>query len=254
MRIGHFEHKPSLVVFLLYLAFLGALLSLGTWQMNRAAEKSAILDNASHSAAIDPISIESLSNVVIAAEQHTKVAVVGTYLADKQFLWDNRVHKGQAGFEVITPLMLKNGTAVLVNRGWVPPGATRQNLPDVTLSAELQTQLQEFNGLFSRPSKGLASGLAFEQAGEWPKILQFFDYAAIEQQLGHSLVQGVMQPQTASTPQDRPDLYSANWEPTEKMGPAKHYSYAFQWFAMAVALTVLYVFYNTKRITPFQEQ
>jgi surfeit locus 1 family protein len=249
MRIGHFEHKPSAAVLALYLAFLAALLSLGTWQMNRAAQKSTILAKASRSAAIDPVSIESLSDVILAAEQHTRVSAVGTYIPDKQFLWDNRVHKGQAGFEVITPVLLNSGVAVLVNRGWVRPGATRENLPDVTLSAELHTQLLEFDGLFSRPSKGLASGVAFEQTGGWPKILQYFDYAAMEQQLGYPLVQGVLQPQTASAPLDRPDLNTANWEPTEVMGPAKHYSYAFQWFAMAVALSVLYVVYNTKRIS-----
>jgi len=248
MRIGQFEHKPTVVVFVLYLVFLGALLSLGTWQLNRAAQKSAILAKASRSAEAEAVSVDSLSNLISAAEQHTRVLVVGTYVPDKQFLWDNRVHKGQAGFEVIAPVLLKSGDAVLVNRGWVPPGATRENLPDVTLSAELQTQTLEFDGLFSRPSKGLASGAAFEPAGDWPKILQYFDYAAMEQQLGFSLVEGVLQPQTASAPNDRSDLYTANWEPTEAMGPAKHYSYAFQWFAMAVALSVLYVVYNTRRI------
>ena len=253
MRIGQFEHKPTVVVFVLYLVFLGAMLSLGTWQMNRAAQKNTILAKAARSAEAQAVSVESLGDLSTAAEQHTRVTVVGTYIPDKQFLWDNRVHKGRAGFEVISPVLLKSGVAVLINRGWVPPGATRENLPDVTLSAELQTQMFEFDGLFSQPSKGLASGVAFEPAGDWPKILQFFNYTAMEQQLGYSLVPGVVQPQTASAPRDRPDLYIANWEPTEVMGPAKHYSYAFQWFAMAVALSVLYVVYNTKRISPGRE-
>ena len=40
-----------------------------------------------------------------------------------------RTVDGRVGFEIITPLVLADGTAVLVDRGWVPPPAARRPPP-----------------------------------------------------------------------------------------------------------------------------
>ena len=104
MRIGRFEHKPSLTILLMYLLFVAMLLALGTWQMQRAATKTTILAAAATSQSIAPVGLDALGDVVVAATEHKLVTFKGTYLGEQQFLWDNRVHKGQAGFEVITPV------------------------------------------------------------------------------------------------------------------------------------------------------
>jgi surfeit locus 1 family protein len=46
--------------------------------------------------------------------------ITGTFDADQELLIRSQVYRGSAGFHVITPLILSNGDAVLVNRGWVP--------------------------------------------------------------------------------------------------------------------------------------
>ncbi len=53
------------------------------------------------------------------------VEVAGRYDAGRQILIDNRVHAGRAGYHVVTPLVIEDGRAVLVNRGFVPAGPTR---------------------------------------------------------------------------------------------------------------------------------
>ena len=40
----------------------------------------------------------------------------------RQILIDNKVHDGRAGYHVVTPLVLADGRAVLVDRGWVAAG------------------------------------------------------------------------------------------------------------------------------------
>ncbi len=253
MRIGKFEHNPSVIIVLLYLLFLAALLSLGTWQMVRAAEKTAILSAAAESRDTQAVSPGQIADVEQAAREHTQVSVQGAYVGERQFLWDNRVHKGQAGFEVITPVRTASGL-VLVNRGWVPPGLTRQDLPDVAISSELRSAAVTITGLFSRPSKGFASGAAFDSSGPWPRVLQYFDYEAMQSALEAPMLAGVIQPQTKSDAADATSaeiesgFYIANWEPAASIGPMRHYGYAFQWYAMAAALTVLYMVYNTRRI------
>jgi len=269
LRVGNFEHKPSVLITLLFLGFAAALLSLGTWQMMRAAEKTAILAAAERSLSSEAVRPGELGDLLVAAKQHTRVTFSGIYQPSRQFLWDNRVHKGQAGFEVITPVRTVTGL-VLVNRGWVAPGNTRVDLPNVEMSAALLDTSINITGLFSRPSKGLISGEPFDDQAPWPRVMQFFDYAAIELALGEAVLAGVVQPQQAGddggydgggyvvkkkrpeAAQRHSEFYTANWQPTAAIGPMRHYGYAFQWYAMAAALTVLFFVYNTKRINSVQ--
>jgi cytochrome oxidase assembly protein ShyY1 len=58
-----------------------------------------------------------------------RTSVTGRYDTDHQLLVRNRVHNGQPGFEVLTPLVTAEGRAFVVDRGWVPTG-NRQDRPD----------------------------------------------------------------------------------------------------------------------------
>ena len=49
-----------------------------------------------------------------------RVEASGTYDADSEVLLRNRVRDGEGGYELLTPLVLDDGTAVVVDRGWVP--------------------------------------------------------------------------------------------------------------------------------------
>jgi len=248
LRIGNFEHKPSPVIVLLFILFAAALLFLGTWQMQRAALKTSILAAAAESGSLAPVKPSDITDLARAASEHTRVTLTGSYQGEKQFLWDNRVYQGQAGFEVITPVLTDAGI-VLVNRGWVAPGRTRQDLPDVALSRDVLGSAVTINGVFSRPSKGFASGEAFSSSEAWPRVLQYFDYPSIELALGATLLAGVVQPQQkGQANEQRAEYFAANWEPIASIGPARHYGYAFQWYAMAAALSILYIVYNTRRI------
>lgn len=269
MRIGNFEHNPSALIVALYGVFLAALLALGTWQMKRAAEKITILSAAEQALNTEAVAPRQLGDLTQAAVAHTQVTFSGSYDSARQFLWDNRVHKSQAGYEVITPVKTDTGI-VLVNRGWIAQGRTREDIPDISIQSA--DNVIAHTGLFSRPSKGLMSGDALStinntEPESWPRLLQYFDYQAIAAALGEPVLAGVIQPQqlqaekeagqTSSTAGSKATstaakaaLYTANWEPAAAIGPTRHYGYAFQWYAMALALTILYIVYNTKRIKP----
>jgi surfeit locus 1 family protein len=49
-----------------------------------------------------------------------RALATGTFDADSEVLIRSQVYRGVAGFHVITPLVADDGSAVLVNRGWVP--------------------------------------------------------------------------------------------------------------------------------------
>ncbi len=257
MRIANREFSPRLWAVLVYLVMLSCMLWLGNWQLDRAALKNSFQQAAQRSQHADAVPITDVTDIDLAAREFQRVSLTGMYDGKRQFLWDNRTAGGQAGFEVIVPVQLGNGRWVLVNRGWIAPGPTREQLPDVSLSAQVQRNGVVAEGYLSRPSKGFASGDAIADSDSWPRLLQYFDYEAIGAALGETVVPAVIQAQmlatdgvtvTALTP--KPEWLRANWQPAAS-GPVKHYSYAFQWFAMAIALSVLFLVVNLRKsVTP----
>ena len=255
MRIGSRRFAPSPWAVILYVSVLSCMLWLANWQLNRAALKITLQQSAEQARDAQAASLSSIADLESASAAYRKVTLTGRYDARRQFLWDNRTHSGQAGYEVISVLRLDHGSLALVNRGWVAPGPSRQELPDIALPDAAVDNTVAFEGYLSRPSKGFASGEAITGGEDWPKLLQFFDYEAISRILGEPIVATVVQAQSldtdASTPTvltSRPEWLTANWQPAAS-GPAKHYSYAFQWFAMAVALTGIFLVVNTRRVS-----
>lgn len=253
MNLFNYQFTPRLWAVVLYAALLLCMLWLGNWQLDRAALKVSMAQAAEASRSAPAVPLAELDEIETAAQSYARVSVSGKYDGSRQFLWDNRTHKGQAGFEVLIPLELDDGQWVLVNRGWTAPGLSRTDLPDVGLPAQTGTATVDIEGLLSRPSKGLAGGEALLEDGSWPRLLQYLDYEAIGRTLGGSVVPALVQAQTlAEDGSDRtvltarPEWLIANWQPSAS-GPAKHYSYAFQWFAMAVALSIIFVVVNTRK-------
>ncbi len=104
---------------------------LGNWQLERAAEKRSLDADFSRAGPI-----LTLPPASIAVPRYQRVSAAGTYDAAHQFLLDNMSESGTAGVHVLTPLLLADGNAVLVDRGWVPFGATRDSLPPVGVGTE----------------------------------------------------------------------------------------------------------------------
>ncbi len=97
---------------------------LGEWQLGRAAEKRVLAqDFARGGPALE------WRQLPAGAPRYRRVSASGHYDPEHQFLLDNMSHAGIAGVEVLTPLLLDDGRAVLVNRGWQSFGATRADLP-----------------------------------------------------------------------------------------------------------------------------
>lgn len=253
MRVGSRRFSIPLWALCLYLVTVSCMLLLGRWQLNRAEVKVVMQQTAEQSAVAQPVSILDIQDFDDAAKRYQKVSVSGVYLPDRHFLWDNRTNNGRAGFEVVSILRLANGKLVLVNRGWIPMGASREKLPGVALPESVSDVVVTLEGFVSAPSRGFSGGEAIERAGQWPALLQYLDYPAIEKQMGEPVLPVLIQVQAlepdSSDPlvlTPRPEWYTPNWHPSAS-GPAKHYSYAFQWFAMAAALTVLLFVVNRRK-------
>jgi len=234
---------------LLYVLVAALMLALGAWQLARAAEKIRWQASADAAMAEPALALESAILPDEADGQsgvrYRQVSLRGQFMPQRQMLWDNRVYRGVVGYEVITPLRLENASVVLVNRGWVRADPRREILPEILWPPE--TGPYAVSGILTRPSIGFSRGPALEIVGDdWPQRLQHFTYAEIAAALGAEVLPGLVQRIHFAADSPQVPLYTDAWTPVA-FGPQRHYGYAFQWFAMFVALTVLFVVVNTSR-------
>ncbi len=230
----------SLFLCLLALVMLVALCSLGVWQLNRAAEKEAIIISASERMGEDVFDLSELVSEMKMPDglRYRRAMAEGVFLGEKQFLLDNQVKNGRVGYNVLTPLKLSGGAIVLVDRGWVPQGISRELKPDVAVDSESAVRIE---GTAYIPL-GEAYSLGGMDEGElvWPRVIQYLDFEEIGRRLGVSIL-----PLTLRMDPGLPGGYLREWAVVSS-GPEKHLAYAFQWFAMAFVLLVLLII-NAKR-------
>lgn len=112
--------NKSTIGTVLVLAAFAVLVGLGTWQLERRAEKHALIAHIEARLAAPPVPLPARIEDADAFD-YRRVRVTGRFLHDKEMHLLGRVRGGVAGVEVVTPLLRADGAAVLVNRGWVPP-------------------------------------------------------------------------------------------------------------------------------------
>ena len=208
---------------------------LGLWQLDRAAQKTALQQATEQRGRLPALDADALARDAASAEQqqHRPVRLAGRWSAVHTVFLDNRQMQGRPGFYVVTPLLLADGRAVLVQRGWLPRDARdRTHLPAVATP----DGLVDVAGLLAPPPARL-----FEfAAGERGRIRQNIDFDAYGRETGLRLVPlSVLQ----SDPVMPSDGLLRDW-PVTGSGVAKHHGYAFQWFGLSALVVILYVWFQ----------
>jgi surfeit locus 1 family protein len=234
MRIGAFSFEPRLVTTLAAAVFFALLLSLGRWQLGRAAEKEArqaLYDARLHETAL------VLTGSVPSAEPliYRRVRAAGRWIAERQIFIDNQIHAGRAGFTVITPLEIDGGRdAVLVNRGWIARDRNFPAAPPVAVPAGHV----EVTGLATRPPA------RYRELSTQTVVGDVWQNLSIERFAAHSGLALLPVVILADTP--APGLAPVREQPDA--GVAKHYEYALTWFALAATVAALWLALNLKRV------
>lgn len=236
-RAKRFRYESHWGFLVFAVAVVAATIIAGFWQLDRAAQKTAIRD--SHRAAQqEPVARLESPLPPVDEWRFRRVRLEGRYLAGRQFLIDNRPRPGEGpGYEVVTPLELADGTVVPVNRGWLPAPVDRDELPAVPVDNDQR----QVTGTLTRIEPGFTLG-AMDVSTDWPRRVQFLDAEGIAERLDKPVYPGVLM-----LGPDQADGYRRDWTPVVE-GPARHYAYALQWFAMALAAVIVYGFATIKRI------
>ncbi|MBN2872573.1 MAG: SURF1 family protein [Halothiobacillaceae bacterium] len=214
-------------------------LTLGSWQIERATEKQQLLNAEQTAIETAPVPVESIQATRLPVHARAE----GKY-AEHVFLLDNRIRERRPGYEVLAPLRLDDQQAVLVNLGWVPQGASRQDLPEI----EVPTGRVDVTGLAMTPQPPpfqLSDGETF--AGGWPKVVQSGMPAKLEQVLDLQLRPVVLYP-------DGSAIAARKTEALQAFGPSRHHAYAAQWFGFALVLMIVYLWHGLHRGRQQREQ
>ena len=99
---------------------------LGFWQLRRLDEKrdlKATVEARQEEPAADVQEVvpagAAVGDAAVEAVEHRSVTATGTYADDDTFVVENRTFNGASGAWVLTPLVLDDGSAVVVNRGFL---------------------------------------------------------------------------------------------------------------------------------------
>lgn len=220
-RKFRFELWPTLVVALL----LPALLALGSWQLERADEKRALLAGFAAANAAAPVAYDA------ALPRYARVRVAGRW-DPRQFLLDAQVRRGQVGYRILTPLALADGSRLIVDRSWVAATGDRATLPAVAITAaevELEGLLDEF------PQPGVRTGSAPDAGEAWPRVVLYPTAAALTAALGVEV-----QPKLLRLDADAAAVGVFGFS------PERHLGYAVTWFALAATLLVLWLAFSAR--------
>lgn len=213
-------------------------LSLGRWQLSRAAEKEALqaaIDRQGQLPRLDGRAVLATPEPEQESLLHRNVRLRGLWIAERTVFLDNRQMRGQPGFFVLTPLALENSErVVMVQRGWVQRNfVDRAALPVIATPAGIV----EVDGRVV-----LAPSRLYEFSGEDAgTIRQNLDLQAFARESGLPLW-----PLSVQQTGDDGAALLRDW-PVPKTGVEKHYGYAFQWFGLAALLTGLYVWFQFVR-------
>jgi cytochrome oxidase assembly protein ShyY1 len=107
---------------------------LSSWQWSRRAEAVAEIAKVEANYDAPPAQLGELLPELDSADDAVEwrpVELTGEYLVDEQLLVRNRPPDSSAGFELLVPLRLADGTVFIVDRGWIPAGATVETADDV---------------------------------------------------------------------------------------------------------------------------
>lgn len=220
----------TLLLFLLAVLFAG----LGSWQLQRMAEKTRLFEQFEAAPAL------TLAEAIAAESRFARVRAYGHYDAERHLLLDNRLYRGRPGVHVLTPFYSTGGRVVLVNRGWLPLPPDRRSLPAIPTDDRAKEISGRLNRLTSQgPRLGEPDLLATDA---WPQLVTYLDHAPVADALGTDI-----EPWLVQLDADRPDGFDGrDWQPAT-MGPATHGAYALQWFSLAAAALVIWLLLGLRR-------
>ncbi|PNS08917.1 SURF1 family protein [Solilutibacter silvestris] len=223
---------------LLAIAVAALFATLGMWQLGRAQQKRAMLEQARATIAAQVPLALSAASAPAHLSTYDWVAGSGRFLPTPAVLLDSQVHGGHVGVRVYRVFLADGATSpLLVDLGWLPV-LDRRHMPTLPLP-----ELREVRGLLMPPpSHGLMAPIA-TRLPDGDVLATALPVKELPAMLGQTtLAPRVLRLDPAVPIGGERDLDVL----PNTMPPERHIAYAVQWFAMAATVLILALLLNRR--------
>jgi surfeit locus 1 family protein len=229
--------RPLPVLTAVTLLALAILIGLGTWQLERRAEKHALLAQIEAREKSPPAPVEILFVTGDSFSAFRQATALGTFDHTKEaYVYAPRADTGptRQGFKVLTPFRLASGGVLIVDRGWIPeanknPAARAQGQIEGEVELEGVLLPSSVARTFT-PPPDLRTRTFYNR-----------DTTAISRALGVSLHRTLIF-EASTRVEGGPEPM-----PGKRDIPDNHLSYALTWFSLGLVLLVIYLRYHYVR-------
>ncbi|MFJ3906714.1 SURF1 family protein [Streptomyces sp. NPDC090025] len=229
--------RQWVILTLIALVLIPVMIELGFWQFHRherrVAQNTLIADNL----AAKPVPVERLTSpghTVPRADYWRHVTATGTFDTEHEVVVRRRVAADErVGVHVLTPLVLKDGGIVLVNRGWIPQSGNQRDFPDVPPAPK--GEITVTGRLMADETTG-ASGIK-DLKGLPDRQVMLISSAQQAALIGRPVLGGYLEQTAPDSPGGSPELIP---DPDHDSIGA-HMAYAVQWWLFTAGVPVGWV-------------
>ena len=219
---------------------LPTLLSLGFWQLERGNEKAALIARLEERRLEPPMSLPAVLRLPSRDLADRQVVFTATFDEANYVLLDNRLRDGRFGYDVVAFVSVGEASAgtliAPLNLGWIEGDRSRMTTP----TPQLPKGQHRVLGRIYQPSGDafLLGDNTFP--AQRPAVVQQLTLSRWGESIREALG-GDIFPFEVRVLATEPTAFRADW-PVVNQTPAKHRGYAVQWFTMAVALGLAFIF------------
>ena len=227
----NFKFVPTAMFLILFIGFI----RLGFWQIDRADEKKILNDAYSSRQSDAFINLNNTGDLNNDSRLlWKKVELKGTFKNEHNIILDNQIHNGAAGFNIITPFKIDGiDWVVLVNRGWQKNLDLRSLIPDIK---SIKNKIEVKGNIVKFPVSGISLGEhKLEVINSKINRLQGIDIENLNDFYSSKFLPYMVYLEP---------LLDRDYESNFKLpapGSDKNYGYAFQWFAFALTLLIIFL-------------
>jgi len=218
---------------LLTLFGVAAFATLGTWQLDRAAQKERLFVAFAGAGSQTPVALDEARRARD-SQRYPLVSVRGRYDPKHAYVLDDQTHDGKVGSVAYAIFEPADGSApLLADRGFIARDARGQR-PTIPPAPEGEQQILALYA--PPPGSGLRlGGNALPRQSTWPKTSIYLDVSEIAADAGRSL-----DPKVLLLAPEQGSGFIREWRP-DVFPPERHRGYAFTWFTLAAVVVIVFV-------------
>jgi len=216
---------------------IAATAMLGNWQARRAEFRGNLEAQAQAMAGQPPLMLKHAADATLEA-RYRRATAEGEFIADRQILLDNRTHDGVAGYRVLTPLTLDDGSHLLVDRGWIAATARREPPHAPPPSGRVS-----IDGRLNLPP---ASFIELKHLPPVGNVWQNLDLSEYAKAAGFSVAPMILEQAPSRPVAPTADGLVRDW-PAPDLGRDKNIGYMWQWYGFAALTAVLWLAFSWRK-------